>query len=44
MVKRGETLGAMVDRLATLPLAHQPGAKWSYGLNADVLGRVVEVR
>ena len=26
-----------------MPLAHQPGEVWEYGLNADVLGRVIEV-
>jgi CubicO group peptidase (beta-lactamase class C family) len=29
-----------VDKLATLPLLHQPGARWEYGL--DVLGQVIE--
>jgi CubicO group peptidase (beta-lactamase class C family) len=37
------TLAENVRRLAGLPLAHQPGAAWTYGLNTDVLGRVVEV-
>jgi len=32
-----------IDRLAKVPLAHQPGAQWSYGLNMDVLGRIIEV-
>jgi len=32
-----------VKRIARLPLAHQPGKGWTYGLNTDVLGRVVEV-
>lgn len=32
-----------INRLAEVPLAHQPGARFSYGLNMDVLGRVVEV-
>jgi CubicO group peptidase (beta-lactamase class C family) len=32
-----------VKRLARLPLLHQPGSAWEYGLNTDVLGRVVEV-
>ncbi|MGW8123103.1 serine hydrolase domain-containing protein [Roseivirga echinicomitans] len=32
-----------IDRLAEVPLAHQPGAKFSYGLSMDVLGRVIEV-
>ena len=29
--------------LAKLPLVHQPGEKWTYGLNFDVLGSVIEV-
>jgi CubicO group peptidase (beta-lactamase class C family) len=32
-----------VARLARLPLWHQPGAGWEYGLSTDVLGRLVEV-
>jgi len=32
-----------IDRLGKLPLAHQPGEKFTYGLNTDVLGRLVEV-
>ncbi|TQF31051.1 serine hydrolase domain-containing protein [Bradyrhizobium sp. UNPA324] len=32
-----------VAKLATLPLAEQPGAVWDYGFATDVLGRVVEV-
>jgi CubicO group peptidase (beta-lactamase class C family) len=37
------TLPEFVDRLAAMPLAHQPGEGWTYGLNADVLGYFVEV-
>ena len=37
------TVGEMVDRLAALPLLHQPGARFTYSLGVDVLGRVVEV-
>ena len=29
--------------IAKAPLAHNPGEKWTYGLNMDVLGAVVEV-
>lgn len=29
--------------LGGLPLAHEPGERFTYGLNTDVLGRVVEV-
>ncbi|MCB2037705.1 MAG: beta-lactamase family protein, partial [Ottowia sp.] len=32
-----------VQRLATLPLAFQPGEQWEYSLATDVLGRLVEV-
>ena len=32
-----------IKQLAKLPLAHQPGEKWTYGLNCDVLGYLVEV-
>ena len=32
-----------INQLAALPLAFQPGEKYAYGLNMDVLGRVVEV-
>ena len=32
-----------VERIASLPLMHQPGAQWTYGLSTDVLGRVIEV-
>ncbi len=36
-------LAENVRRLASLPLAHQPGTAWEYGLSTDVLGRLVEV-
>jgi CubicO group peptidase (beta-lactamase class C family) len=29
--------------LARLPLKHNPGEKWTYGLNSDVLGYLVEI-
>ena len=31
-----------IERLAKVPLAHQPGSTFEYGLSVDVLGRVVE--
>jgi len=40
--RRDTTLADFVSVLARLPLAHQPGEVWEYGLSADVLGRVVE--
>jgi len=36
-------LAENVRRIASQPLAHQPGQSYSYGLSTDVLGRVVEV-
>ncbi|WP_425402978.1 serine hydrolase domain-containing protein [Hwanghaeella sp.] len=39
----GETMADALTRLCDLPLAFQPGARWSYGYSTDVLGRLVEV-
>jgi len=36
-------LGDKIKVLAGLPLMHQPGEKWTYGLNTDVLGYLIEV-
>ena len=33
----------LMDRLAKLPLAYQPGTTWDYSHSTDVLGRLVEV-
>jgi CubicO group peptidase (beta-lactamase class C family) len=38
-----KTIAEQVERLAKVPLAHQPGEGWTYGLSHDVLGRVIEV-
>jgi len=38
-----ETLEEWIQRLVKLPLAHQPGSKWHYGLSTDVLGYLIEV-
>lgn len=37
------SLEEQVNKIAAIPLEHQPGEKWTYGLNTDVLGRLVEV-
>jgi len=39
----GQTLAEFIGKLSKLPLAHQPGTVWEYGMNTDVLGRIVEV-
>src|SRR6058998_955758 len=36
------TPAEQIERLARVPLAHQPGSAWEYGLSTDVLGRVIE--
>ncbi len=37
------TLAEAMTRLGTLPLMHQPGERWTYGLNTDLLGYLVEI-
>ncbi len=39
----GFTLEELAKRTASVPLKCQPGAEWNYGINMDILGRVVEV-
>jgi CubicO group peptidase (beta-lactamase class C family) len=36
------SMDAFVALAAKLPLAHQPGARFSYGINTDILGAVIE--
>jgi CubicO group peptidase (beta-lactamase class C family) len=36
-------LGDVINALGPLPLVHQPGERWTYGLSVDVLGYLVEV-
>src|SRR5262249_55202258 len=38
-----KTIAEQVERLGKVPLAHQPGEEWTYGLSHDVLGRLIEV-
>ena len=41
-VREGSLADAMTQ-LGSLPLMHNPGEKWTYGLNSDLLGRLVEI-
>ncbi|WP_363318601.1 serine hydrolase domain-containing protein [Hydrogenophaga sp.] len=41
--ERQQTNAGLCERLAALPLAHQPGTAWAYSRATDVLGRVIEV-
>lgn len=36
-------IGDDIKILGKLPLTHQPGEKWTYGLNVDVVGYLVEI-
>lgn len=36
-------LADVMGRLGKLPLMHQPGEKWTYGLSTDVVGYLIEV-
>jgi CubicO group peptidase (beta-lactamase class C family) len=37
------TLNAEIAQIAKMPLAHQPGARFSYGLSTNVLGGLIEL-
>jgi CubicO group peptidase (beta-lactamase class C family) len=39
---RDSDLQAMIDKLALLPLAAQPGSDWRYGPSVDIQGYIVE--
>ena len=39
----GTTLADMAQKLSTIPLVHEPGEDWTYGVSTDVLGYLVEV-
>ena len=39
---RSEPVSAIVERMAALPMDSQPGEKYVYGYNTDILGVVVE--
>lgn len=43
LIDHDETIGDAMKRLATLPLATQPGEGFDYGYGTDVLGYLVEV-
>ncbi|MFZ5496977.1 MAG: serine hydrolase domain-containing protein [Verrucomicrobiota bacterium] len=43
LMDHNETIGDAMKRLATLPLASQPGEAFDYGYGTDLLGYLVEV-
>jgi len=40
---KGQKLSDAMTRLGTVPLMFQPGEKWMYGVNTDLLGYLVEI-
>lgn len=43
LIQDDDLLGDDMKKLGQMPLVHQPGEAWNYGLSVDVLGRLVEV-
>ena len=43
VLKNGSTLVDMARKLGEIPLLHEPGERWTYGVSTDVLGYLVEV-
>jgi len=37
------TIADDIKLLGKMPLVHQPGEKWTYGLNVDVIGYLIEI-
>ena len=42
LLDRNKSTADMLAKLATLPLVHQPGTTWEYGISTDVLGALIE--
>jgi CubicO group peptidase (beta-lactamase class C family) len=42
VLDRDSSLQAMIDKLAKIPLLHQPGERWHYSVSVDVQGYLVE--
>ncbi len=43
MSEPNATLAGMAKTLSDIPLVHEPGERWTYGVSTDVLGYLVEV-
>jgi CubicO group peptidase (beta-lactamase class C family) len=42
VLDRNSSLQTMIDKLAGIPLRHQPGSLWHYSVSVDVQGYIVE--
>ena len=40
---RDITIGETITKLAKVPLHHNPGEKYTYGIGLDVLGYLIEI-
>ncbi len=40
---KDKNLAETIDKLEEIPLKHSPGDEWTYGVNTDILARLVEV-
>jgi CubicO group peptidase (beta-lactamase class C family) len=43
MMRPDETMADKVNRIAQLPLHHQPGQRYTYSMGTDILGYLVEL-
>lgn len=43
LISDKDSLAEDIPKLAKLPLLHEPGKQWKYGLSIDVLGYLIEV-
>jgi CubicO group peptidase (beta-lactamase class C family) len=43
MMRPDETMANKVNRIAQLPLHHQPGQRYTYSMGTDILGHLVEL-
>jgi CubicO group peptidase (beta-lactamase class C family) len=43
LADKAQPIGAIIRKLTTLPFDAQPGERWVYGYNTDILGYLVEV-
>lgn len=43
LISDKDSLSEDIPKLAKLPLLHEPGEQWTYGLSIDVLGYLIEV-
>jgi CubicO group peptidase (beta-lactamase class C family) len=41
-IVQSKSLQEMIDKLAKLPLAYQPGTRWNYSVSMDIQGYIVE--